>query len=298
MALPRVSPSAYRKATFAALLLLCIIVVTGAAVRLTESGLGCSDWPKCSETKAISVSSYHEAIEQLNRLFTGLVSVGVAAAVLGSIRRLPKRQDLVTLSWGLVAGVLGQIVLGGILVKFELHPILVQGHFLLSIILVTNAVVLHHRAGHTEAPPVPAASRTARRLGHALVVAAAAVLAAGTVVTGTGPHGGDEKARRLGFQLDDVARIHGATVIILIALTIGIALLLRREQASPATQKAVVALLAIEVAQGALGYWQYFNAVPPLAVGFHVAGSVAVWIAVMRVRLALWSRPLLSEIST
>src|SRR5688500_14603495 len=122
------SPARYRIITFAALSLLGAIIVSGAAARLTGSGLGCGDWPSCSDTKVIDVSSKHAAIEQVNRLFTGLVSAAVIAAVLGSMRRSPRRRDLVLLSCGLVAGVLAQIVLGGITVLVDLHPLAVQAH--------------------------------------------------------------------------------------------------------------------------------------------------------------------------
>ncbi len=294
MALPRVSPQAYRRATLGALILLTIIVVTGAAVRLTDSGLGCSDWPNCNETHLVSVSSYNEAIEQGNRLFTGLVTVGVVAAVLGSIRREPRRRDLVWLSWGLVAGVLGQIVLGGITVLFDLHPALVACHFLLSIVLVTDAVVLHHRAGLPDPPtlvsfpredPDETTQELARRLANVLLGVTLLVLVAGTVVTGTGPHGGDAEAPRFQLVMTEVARVHGVLVFVLVALTVALAIWIRRQRASREAQQAVVVLLAVEVAQAGVGYTQYFTGVPPLLVGIHVAGALAVWITALRVRL-------------
>jgi cytochrome c oxidase assembly protein subunit 15 len=286
MALPRVSPLQYRRATLAALLLLATIVVTGAAVRLTNSGLGCDDWPNCNQTKFVSVSSFHETIEQTNRLFTGLVTIAVIAAVLGSVRREPKRRDLVWLSWGLVGGVIGQIVLGGITVLFDLNPALVACHFLLSIALVTDAVVLHHRAG-SDAPPGPSASEIARRWGNVLLGAALIAIMAGTVVTGTGPHGGDEKAPRFQLVMTDVVRVHSILVWVLVGLTVLMAIRLRREGASPLAQKTVIVLLVAEIAQGAIGYTQYFTGVPPLLVGFHIVGALAVWISALRVRISL-----------
>ena len=293
MALPRVSPPTYRRATLGALVLLTIIVVTGAAVRLTGSGLGCSDWPNCEQGRLVSPLDYHPLIEFGNRLFTGLVVIAVIAAVLMSVRREPRRRDLTWLSWGLVAGVIGQIVLGGITVLFDLNPALVASHFLLSIALVTDAVVLFHRASHDDVAPVPAASVGARRLGNGLLAAALAVIAAGTVVTGTGPHGGDETAHRFQLVMTDVARVHGILVFVLVGLTVGLGVVLRREGAAPAVQSAVLVLLAIEVAQAAVGYTQYFTGVPPLLVAVHVIGALAVWIGAMRVRLALWTRPAL-----
>ncbi|HNJ23807.1 MAG TPA: COX15/CtaA family protein, partial [Microthrixaceae bacterium] len=145
-------PRTYRRIVAIALALLCAIVVTGAAVRLSGSGLGCDDWPNCSSERVIEFGNPNQTIEQVNRLFTGLVSLSVAAAVLGSIRRRPYRRDLVVLSWGLVAGVIGQIVLGGITVLVGLHPAAVAGHFLLSMILVADAVVLLWRSGQPDGP--------------------------------------------------------------------------------------------------------------------------------------------------
>ena len=146
----RISPERYRLITVIALGLLIAIVITGAAVRLTGSGLGCEDWPNCSDERLIDVSSANAAIEQINRLFTGLVAVAVIAAVLGSLWRTPRRRDLTLLSLGLVAGVLGQIVLGGITVLVDLHPVAVQSHLLLSMVLVATAVTLVRRAGEPD----------------------------------------------------------------------------------------------------------------------------------------------------
>ncbi|MGH9117679.1 MAG: COX15/CtaA family protein, partial [Acidimicrobiales bacterium] len=142
-----VSPVAYRRITLVALVALVAIIVTGAAVRLTDSGLGCTSWPTCDETTIVPRWEYHQMIEGVNRFFTGVVSVAVALAVLGSRRRTPRRSDLTGWSLALVAGVVGQIVLGGLTVLFHLWPPLVMGHLLLSLALVTCGVVLHERAG-------------------------------------------------------------------------------------------------------------------------------------------------------
>ena len=140
------SPARYRSITGTALVALVVIVITGAAVRLTGSGLGCSDWPTCEEDQLIADLEAHAMIEFVNRLITGVVSVAVIAAVLGSFFRRPRRRDLTWLSVGLVAGVIGQIVLGAFVVLTHLNPWLVLGHFLLSMVLVANAVALHARA--------------------------------------------------------------------------------------------------------------------------------------------------------
>src|SRR5688572_28786990 len=138
----RITLATYRRITLGALLALALIVVSGAAVRLTGSGLGCEDWPNCSENRVVAPLEFHAVIEFVNRMFTGVVSVAVILAVLGSLALERRRRDLTLLSLGLVAGVIAQIVLGGLVVLFDLSPWLVMGHFVLSMVLVWNAVVL------------------------------------------------------------------------------------------------------------------------------------------------------------
>ncbi len=279
-----------------------IIVVTGAAVRLTGSGLGCTDWPTCTKSQLVSVTGYHRSIEQLNRLFTGVVSVAIILAVAGSVVRRPRRRDLLGWSLGLVAGLIGQIVLGGITVIFDLWPPLVMGHFVLSAILVWNAVVLFDHGGRPDLvdpddptraldPGYPAGSSIAvprvRQISRVMVGAAAAVLVTGTVVTGTGPHGGDEHIRRLPFFVEDVARIHSITAWIFLGIAITTLWRVYRDGASPSLHRRGAVLIAMIVAQGAIGYTQYFLGVPPGLVAIHVAGAMAVWMAAIWFHLGL-----------
>ncbi len=290
----RVSPEAYRRITAAALAALALIVVTGAAVRLTGSGLGCSDWPNCEEGQFVASLEYHSLIEFLNRVFTGVVSVAVVLAVLGSRRRDPFRADLVRWSWGLVAGVVGQILLGAIVVRMELIPGTVIGHFLLSMVLVWNAVVLHHKA----AEPVAGPGRPAVRLGGtggwvavAWFALSMAVVATGTIVTGSGPHGGDERAERLPFHFGDAARVHSITVMVFLALTLALTARMYTGGAPQSVRRALHVVLGVLVAQGAIGYIQYFTEVPALLVGFHIAGATLLWITVVRTMLVLRDAP-------
>src|SRR3954453_10159223 len=169
-----------------------VIVVTGGAVRLTGSGLGCDDWPRCNEQQLVDVSSTHAAIAQVNRMFPGLVALAVILAVLGSLWRRPRRRDLTWLSLGLVAGVIGQVVLGGITVLVDLNPFAVASHMLLSQAIVACAVVLVRRAGEPDGPRRPVVTPVTRRLLWALGIAPGAAIVAGTVVTGAGPHAGSE----------------------------------------------------------------------------------------------------------
>jgi cytochrome c oxidase assembly protein subunit 15 len=263
-----------------ALILLCVIVVSGAAVRLTGSGLGCSDWPRCNSEKFIDVSTTHGAIEQINRLFTGLVTVIVIAAVLAARFRIPYRKDLVMLSWGLVAGVIGQIVLGGIVVLTDLHPLANQGHFVLSMVLVANALVLHHRAKIDRKADRLTSLSGLQKLIRLTVVMGSLALITGTVVTGSGPHAGDEKARRFDFAITTVARIHGISVLVAIALLILVAWKMRQQRAQllfgPLEMVLVIAIL-----QATIGYVQYFNNIPALLVGIHVFGATMFFLSLV-----------------
>ena len=276
----QISSAGYAWVSRFALILLCVIVVSGAAVRLSGSGLGCSDWPRCNSEKFIDVSTTHGAIEQINRLFTGLVTAIVIAAVLAARFRIPYRKDLVMLSWGLVAGVIGQIVLGGIVVLTDLHPVANQGHFILSMILVANALVLHQRATK---------DNKVRRLTHIsalqkvirfTVVMGSVAILTGTIVTGSGPHAGDEKARRFDLAITSVARIHGITVLIAIALLLFVAWKIKQQSVQQLVGPLEM-VLVIAVLQATVGYVQYFNDIPALLVGLHVFGATVFFLSLV-----------------
>ena len=211
MRVPHLSPIAYRRITIVAAVLLAIIIVTGAAVRLTKSGLACPVGVSCPESQlqAHGPSSGHATIEHLNRLFTGLVSVAVILAVLGSLLRVPKRRDLIWLSWGLVAGVFVQAILGQLTVAFDLKPQFVMAHFLVSIVLLTDALVLVRRSGQPDGPAHTVVSHRTVVLGRVLVGLATLVLFTGTIVTGAGPHSGGGKHQdvaRLDLKVETAAR--------------------------------------------------------------------------------------------
>jgi len=284
------SPGRYRKITGMALVALGVIVVTGSAVRLTESGLGCSDWPTCEQDQLIADFSLHPMIEFVNRVFTGVVSIAVMAAVLGALVRKPRRTDLTVLSLGLVAGVIGQIILGAFVVKSHLNPWLVLNHFLLSMVLVANATVLHARAGYD---PVPAA-RTGRFYRWPILILTMSAIVAGTFVTGAGPHTGSydgDAIERLPFDVPDIARVHGGIVIVLVLTVIATVWHLKRSDAPQGEQwRARLMLLAL-VLQGGIGYVQYFTGVPVLLVGFHIVGATMTWVAVLWFFLDLSPEP-------
>jgi cytochrome c oxidase assembly protein subunit 15 len=269
------TPGRYRAITVAALVALCAIVVSGTAVRLTGSGLGCEDWPNCNSQRFIDVSSSHTAIEQVNRMFTGIVAVAVIGAVLGARFRAPRRRDLEVLAWGLVAGVIGQIVLGGITVLVDLHPIAVQGHFLLSMILVANAAVLVHRAGQAENEPFLQGPLVTHRLLLAGLTAVA--LVTGTVVTGAGPHAGDEDVQRFDVAISSAARVHSVTVILVVTVAALLAWRLSRAGADDRTLSLMSSWIFVGLLQGAIGYVQYFNEIPEALVAAHVTMATVLW---------------------
>lgn len=270
----------YRRITLAALVALYVIVITGSLVRLTGSGLGCSDWPRCSQEKFIDVSTGHGAIEQVNRLFTGVVAASVVLAVLGSLRLIDRRRILTRLSLGLVAGVLAQVVIGGIVVLTGLNPWANMAHFLVSMVLLANALVLHRSVE----PTLDGAKSELAIPGLAVVVVALLGLAAvvtGTVVTATGPHAGDENAIRFGFAIHSVARVHGSTVVATLA---AIAYLLWRTRGRDSHfESAVAKLLGVGMMQGIVGYVQYLADVPALLVAVHIALAALVWLALVDV---------------
>jgi heme a synthase len=286
---PRPSAAQYRVITLLVVVAVAVIVVTGAAVRLTDSGLGCPDWPRCTQYRFVAKASFHPQVEQLNRDFTGLVSIGVAVAVLGSLALVPRRRDLIGWSLGLVGGLVAEIILGGIVVLSHLWPPFVAAHFLLGMALVWNAVVLHERAGHPDTPGYLTVAPPVRTLGRALVALAGAVFLTGTVVTGSGPHGGDEHVKRLPFLVEDVARIHSLTVWAFLALTVATLVVLQRTGPTHSARRRALELVAAIVAQGALGYTQYFLGVPPGLVLLHVVGAVVVWIVALRFYLGLFA---------
>ena len=282
-----VSRTRYLSWTRGALWSLTVIVVSGGAVRLTGSGLGCSDWPNCEEDQFVADLEYHALIEFVNRLFTGVVALAVNLAVLGSLRRSPRRRDLLGWSWGLVAGVAAQIVLGAVLVKTDLDPRFTMGHFLLSMLLLANAVVLVELAGRGDTAerrspgPLTPMARAISLLGAILLVS-------GTIVTGSGPHSGSDEAevaQRLPFLVREVTRIHS---IIALVLLLGVVWLIRAAhlQRQPEIRRRAAVAAGLLVAQGVIGYWQYFAGVPVLLVGIHITGASLSWIAIVRLHLS------------
>jgi cytochrome c oxidase assembly protein subunit 15 len=291
MSVRPLSPRVYERLTLLAVVAVGFIIVSGAAVRLTGSGLGCPNWPTCAHGHVVAALGYHQRVEFANRAVTGVVSVAVALAVLGSLAVEPRRRDLTMLSLGLVVGVVGQIVLGGLTVIFKLAPPLVMAHFLLSMALLWDAVVLHHRAGRPAGPPQPVVPPDLIRFARLMAGLTAMTILAGTIVTSSGPHGGDASVRRWDLDLHRVTQIHATFALLLVALVATTMVLLRMNRAPLTVRRRAQHVLEALAVQVGIGYIQYFTGVPALLVGFHVAGAVLVWTTVLRFNLSLRSPP-------
>ncbi len=274
----------FRRLTVVAAVALGAIVVTGAAVRLTGSGLGCSTWPDCEPGRLVPPLGLHQWVEFGNRLVTLGVGVIVAVVALASLRVRGRTRRIVLLSWGLVVGYLAQAVIGGLSVIYDLLPGWVMVHFLVSMLLLWDVLVLHHHAcGH--GPAAPAARREVVLLTRALAGWAGLVLLAGTVTTGTGPHAGDVRAQRLPFHLEQVAQLHADLAFFLAGLIVATLVAVRLTDVPAAVRRRAWWLLGAVAAQVAIGYAQWFSGLPPLLVGLHVAGATVLWAVTVLVGL-------------
>jgi cytochrome c oxidase assembly protein subunit 15 len=282
-----VTPTQYRRVAYIALAALAVIVLTGAAVRLTDSGLGCPDWPRCYG-KALPPLSSHSLIEFGNRAFSGLVGVvAVVAAVLAFTRR-PFRRDLALLAMTLPAGVLAQAVLGGFTVREHLAPGFVMGHFGLSMIILIGAVALAWRASFEPG----SRPRSTDRLGvwsvRALAPLGALTIFAGTAATAAGPHSGGvsgQHIHRLHFKGSDtltwVVHRHATIAALFGVLSVAVWLLHRHRGASERALEPLSVLCVLLAGQGLVGSVQYELHLPGDMVWVHVALATVTWIVVV-----------------
>ncbi|HEX4812981.1 MAG TPA: COX15/CtaA family protein [Nonomuraea sp.] len=271
------------------------ITVTGAAVRVTGSGLGCPTWPRCTPDSFVpvphpEVSMLNMLVEFGNRLITFLVLAVAAACVIAVWRLAPRRRSLIGLALLQPVGVLAQALWGGLVVNTMLNPFTVGTHYLLSTGLTAACWVLYARTGEGDAPARRVVHRDIRRLGHVVLAAVFALLVAGVVVTGTGPHSGDETASRFALDIEAVARLHADAAYVVVGLTFALLFALHVSDSPRPARRAALALFGVELAQGAIGYTQYFLAVPAALVMLHVLGSTLVWIAALRVVTSLRAR--------
>lgn len=272
-----------RRFAWATLVANVAIIVTGGAVRLTGSGLGCPTWPRCTDSSFVPHGDIgpHNLIEFGNRTVT-FVLVGIAVATFVAARqhaRQTGRRDLVSFSVWLGLTVLAQAVLGGISVLTDLNPWVVSVHLLVSLTIVSVAVLFVHRLDH---PPLPPARGVVATLAWTTYAVTWLVLGAGTLVTGSGPHAGDASSSRNGFDPLQISQFHADLVFLLVGLTIGLAFALR---AAGRDTRPVAALAAVEVLQAVVGFVQYFTGLPVGVVMLHMLGAglvvaAATWLLV------------------
>jgi len=268
-----------------------LIVLTGGVVRLTASGLGCPTWPRCTDESFVPHGELglHGAIEFGNRLVTFLLAA-VAIATFVTAWKYGRR-SLVRLALVLGLGVPAQAVIGGILVLTDLDPWLVGFHLLVSMAMIQVAVILLRRLREGDRPAVATVPSGVAWLVRSTFAAGWVVLYLGTVVTGSGPHAGDLDAVRNGFDPEAVSQIHTDAVFLLLGLTIGAVFALRAVHAPTRAVRAAVALLGVELAQGVVGFVQYFTGLPVVLVGLHLLGSALVAAALAWLLVGVRDRP-------
>ena len=280
------------------------IIVTGAVVRITGSGLGCPTWPQCVEGSYIPTArqeqEFHKYIEFGNRLLTFVVAIVAIATIVAMIidtRRRRKvglrpRKTLIFLAIVPLVGTAVQAVLGGITVLTGLHPAIVSAHFLLSIVLVAAAVVLLARSGDPDDQPIRyLAPLPVRVLAWSLVAVTAVVVFLGVLVTGSGPHSGDSETEvRFSFDPQTISWMHADMVFLFLGLLIGLLITLFLFPSTGRMRKRTLILLIIALAQGTVGYIQYFTGLPELLVAIHVLGAVLIWIAVLIIPFSMRTR--------
>jgi cytochrome c oxidase assembly protein subunit 15 len=256
-------------------------VATGAAVRLSGSGLGCPDWPTCAHQRITPPLSLHPMIEFGNRMVVVVLVVACGATLGAALVRRPRRRDLTWLAGGLVAGVVAEAVVGAIVVTSKLNPYVVAGHFMLGMVVLADAVLLVLRADHGPGRGTALVDRRALVLARVFLVVVVAALVAGTGVTGSGPHAGGPGAKRIPMALVTMARIHAETVLTGGVILLALLYVLWRTDAPAKVQDRGRIVLAVMAAQGVIGYTQYFTHLPAVLVGVHVVGATVVVSAVL-----------------
>ena len=261
------------------------IVVTGGAVRLTSSGLGCPTWPECVPGSYTPVPNQaegqlHAWIEFGNRLLTFILVLSAFITLIAVLRS--GRRDLRILAVGQFLGIFAQGVLGGVTVLTNLNPFAVASHYLLSTILIAASVSLYTRRH------IPCIKKSSHRQSDLFsrwhVVGAFIVVVLGTILTGAGPHAGDVDAPRIDLRIQTAALMHGLAVILLLLITVAF---FRADKTGHETKELLVKFFLISIAQGGIGFIQYLQGVPELLVALHLVGAVLVWIGAWRIWLSV-----------
>jgi cytochrome c oxidase assembly protein subunit 15 len=286
-----------RPAAIASLVVNIGIVITGGVVRLTGSGLGCPSWPRCSDRSFVPhrALGVHSAIEFGNRMLTFVVAA-VAVATLVVAWRLGRR-ELRRIAFLLALGVPAQAVIGGITVLTDLNPWIVSFHLLVSLAMVGLSVVLIRRVDEGDGPPLPLVPGGVVWLTRGVFLVGWVVLYVGTVVTGSGPHAGDVDAPRNGLDPRALTQLHTDVVFLLLGLTVAAVVMVRTGDAPSVVRRAATSLLAVELAQGVVGFVQYFTGLPVVLVATHLLGAALLSAATTWVLVSVRERPSLTAVS-
>jgi heme a synthase len=272
---------ALRWSTTAALVVSVLIVLGGGVVRVTGSGLGCPTWPTCEGTSLTPIPELgiHGIIEFANRTVTGLLIVAVGWAIIAARLQKPWDRALTRLAWSMFWLVVANAVAGGITVLVKLNPWVVALHFVLAMGLLATAALAWHRA-RWRGDRAAAVTPSARVIGWAVVVASAALVVVGTIVSGAGPHSGDSRdVPRIGIDWTVLVWFHAALAVIVILLAI-VSIV-----AVPAARRRGVVFLVVLLLQGAVGGVQSLTGLPELLVAIHLVGAALVWVGAIRVLL-------------
>ncbi|WJV49504.1 COX15/CtaA family protein [Streptomyces flavofungini] len=288
-----------QRAALISLVMTVVIVVTGGAVRLTGSGLGCPTWPKCTDESltATSEMGVHGVIEFGNRMLTYVLCAAVGWAIITMRAQKPWRRSLTRYGWAQFWLVMGNAVLGGIVVLVGLNPYTVAAHFLLSTALIAVATATWQRTREGDDEPRPLVGKAVAQLVWVLTGVTVLLIAVGTVVTGAGPHAGDSSdvprmnVGAVGLDWEGVTKLHAVLAWIVVTLTFALWFVLKAVDAPRGPLNRTRDLFLILLAQGLVGYIQYFSDLPEVLVAAHMLGSCLVWIGVVRVLLSLRERP-------
>jgi heme a synthase len=281
----------FRWFALASFISMIVIVLSGAAVRLTGSGLGCPDWPTCFQGRITAPLGIHHWIEYGNRMVTLLLILVTAATLVAAVLREVRRQDLIILSGMLVAGVVADAILGAFVVYSKLNPWLVSLHMLISLTMVVISAVLYHRSKYVYGPGARSDVRDRQFLliARLLWIPFVVLLITGTATTGSGPHAGESQgqlvARRLPFAFSSAAWVHSLAAVLFIGLVTGLLFAIWRSDAPSALRLGVRRLVLISLVQAAIGVTQYLTHVPPVLVELHVVGAVSLTIGVTQFHL-------------
>jgi cytochrome c oxidase assembly protein subunit 15 len=281
-----ISHKAFQRLALALAALYALLVVTGGAVRLSGSGLGCPDWPSCYQNKLTAAVSFHPLIEFGNRLVTVGVSVVSIVVFLAALSLQPKRKEIRGLAFGIILGLVAQIVLGGLVVLFKLNPYLVAVHFLLTLVVLAIAILLYCFARRDPGPLHKTVSKEVLWFTRLQLGVLSILLVAGTFVTGSGPHAGGPGAKRIPVAFRDMAELHSTIALFLIGLSLGGLFVLHLGEAPYGIQRQARTVLEIYAVQGLLGYLQYALHDAPVVVEFHLIFATSAFGATLILYLA------------